>query len=285
MRTLIILLAVILVGVTTSEARAQEASESFNAEAAAVLKPTPMMVAYGNAAPVEKEKNKLPATPDGKAGLAKDGAGKDVAGKVATGKPDEAGTQAPTAPPQQPVILSAARSNTQSSNVPLQSTGNPAYDDLVMKAAARHGVDPNLIFSVMHQESGFNPRARSYKGASGLMQLMPATARRFGVTNIFDPAQNIDAGARYLRLLLDMFDDDVELALAGYNAGENAVVKSGFRVPRYRETQDYVRIISSRYGSDKHRGNKKTPAGPVKPSAPAAVAFGAGASSRLSNNY
>ncbi len=165
----------------------------------------------------------------------------------------------------------------------MTTTGNPVYDGLVMKAAAKHGVDPNLVMAVMHQESGFNPRARSYKGASGLMQLMPATARRFGVENIYDPAQNIDAGTRYLRFLLDTFNGDVELALAGYNAGENAVVNSGYQVPRYRETQNYVRSISAKYGKTGN-GRGRTIAA-AKAAAPNAMSFSAGASTRFSNNY
>src|SRR6187455_1705323 len=101
----------------------------------------------------------------------------------------------------------------------------------------------------MHQESSFKLRALSYKGASGLMQLMPATARRLGVTNIFDPKQNIDGGVKYMRMLLDMFGGDVNLALAGYNAGEGAVMKYGNSVPPYSETREYVRRITSRYAS------------------------------------
>src|SRR5207244_8389663 len=85
------------------------------------------------------------------------------------------------------------------------TTGNPKYDELIALSAARNGVDPNLVVAVMRQESGFNPRARSYKGASGLMQLMPGTAQRFGVTNIFDAAQNIEGSTRYLRFLLHQF--------------------------------------------------------------------------------
>src|ERR1700737_161617 len=99
----------------------------------------------------------------------------------------------------------------------------------------------------MHQESSFKSHAISPKGARGLMQLMPFTAMRYGVTNIFDPRQNIEGGARYLRFLLDHFDGDVNLALAGYNAGEGAVEKYGWRVPPYSETQEYVRRISRRY--------------------------------------
>jgi hypothetical protein len=99
----------------------------------------------------------------------------------------------------------------------------------------------------MHQESSFKTRAMSYKGARGLMQLMPPTAARFGVRNIWDPKQNIEGGARYMRFLLDLFEGDVRLALAGYNAGEGAVMKYGYKVPPYSETQEYVRRISKRY--------------------------------------
>ena len=129
------------------------------------------------------------------------------------------------------------------------STGDPTLDSYILDSAKRYRIDPLLIYAQMHQESGFKKRARSYKGASGLMQLMPATARRFGVTNIYDPKQNIDAGVKYMRWLIDTFDGDVVLALAGYNAGEGAVMKYGWRIPPYRETQEYVRRIASRYNS------------------------------------
>jgi soluble lytic murein transglycosylase-like protein len=160
------------------------------------------------------------------------------------------------------------------------TTGNPDYDRLVLESSARNGVDPALMVEVMRQESGFNNRAHSYKGACGLMQLMPGTAARFGVTKIFDPAQNIEAGAKYLRFLLDKFDGDVQLALAGYNAGENAVVDAGYRVPRYRETQAYVHNISSRYGSGGKAGHSKQPAQAV-PNKPMV----SGPNGTLSNNY
>lgn len=127
------------------------------------------------------------------------------------------------------------------------ATGNAGIDNLIKGAASRNGIDPQLMLAVMKQESSFNSRAISPKGAMGLMQLMPATARRFGVRDIFDPAQNIEGGAQYLRFLLDTFNGDVELALAGYNAGENAVARYGNRIPPYRETQDYVRKISAHY--------------------------------------
>ena len=129
------------------------------------------------------------------------------------------------------------------------TTGNPMHDSFIVESSRRYGIDPLLIYSQMHQESSFKINATSYKGASGLMQLMPATARRFGVTKIYDPKQNIDAGVRYMRWLLDTFNGDVVLALAGYNAGEGAVMKYGWNIPPYRETQEYVRRISARYNS------------------------------------
>ncbi|MFN2454771.1 MAG: lytic transglycosylase domain-containing protein [Pyrinomonadaceae bacterium] len=127
------------------------------------------------------------------------------------------------------------------------TTGNATVDSYIVESGARNGVDPVLLYSVMHQESSFKPGATSNKGARGLMQLMPGTAARFGVANIYDPRQNIEGGARYIRLLLNMFQGDVALALAGYNAGEGAVLKYGRNVPPYRETQEYVRRIAQRY--------------------------------------
>lgn len=127
------------------------------------------------------------------------------------------------------------------------TTGNPDVDIFIVESGKRNSVDPLLLYSIMHQESSFKPRAMSYKGARGLMQLMPPTAARFGVTNIWDPKQNIEGGARYMRFLLDLFDGDVRLALAGYNAGEGAVLKYGRNVPPYSETQEYVRRIGRRY--------------------------------------
>ncbi len=127
------------------------------------------------------------------------------------------------------------------------TTGNSTVDGLIVESGKRNSVDPLLLYSIMHQESTFKQRALSPKGASGLMQLMPGTARRFGVSKIWDPQQNIEGGARYVRFLLDQFAGDVPLTLAGYNAGEGAVMKYGNRIPPYRETQEYVRRISKRY--------------------------------------
>jgi Transglycosylase SLT domain len=127
------------------------------------------------------------------------------------------------------------------------TTGNAEVDNFIVESGKRNSVDPLLLYSIMHQESSFKPRAMSYKGARGLMQLMPFTASRFGVTNIWDPKQNIEGGARYMRFLLDLFSGDVHLALAGYNAGEGAVIKHGYQVPPYSETREYVHRIGARY--------------------------------------
>jgi hypothetical protein len=129
------------------------------------------------------------------------------------------------------------------------TTGNAEHDAFIVDSSRRYNIDPLLIYAQMHQESSFKIRATSHKGASGLMQLMPATARRFGVTSIYDPRQNIDAGVKYMRWLLDTFRGDVVLALAGYNAGEGAVMKYGWNIPPYRETQEYVRRITARYNA------------------------------------
>jgi len=129
------------------------------------------------------------------------------------------------------------------------SSGNPSIDALVQEAAATNGLDPCLILSLMRAESSFNRNAVSVKGASGLMQLMPETATRFGVKNIFDPRENVLGGTRYLRWLLDRFNGDVRLALAGYNAGEGAVEFYGYRIPPFLETQNYVRTIYTRYST------------------------------------
>jgi hypothetical protein len=127
------------------------------------------------------------------------------------------------------------------------TTGNSEVDTFIVESGKRNSVDPLLLYSIMHQESSFKARALSPKGARGLMQLMPPTASRFGVTNIWDPKQNIEGGARYMRFLLDLFSGDVRLALAGYNAGEGAVMKYGYQVPPYAETREYVRRIGNRY--------------------------------------
>lgn len=125
------------------------------------------------------------------------------------------------------------------------TTGNAGLDQLIDSVALRHQLDPLIIYLVMREESGFNHRAVSRAGARGLMQLMPATARRLGVRNIHDPVENIEAGTRHLKNLIELYQGDVNLALAAYNAGEEAVARYGRRVPPYRETQNYVRRINA----------------------------------------
>jgi hypothetical protein len=130
------------------------------------------------------------------------------------------------------------------------TTGNAKIDDLIRVNGARFAVDPYLVFCVIEHESHFRVRAVSPKGARGLMQLMPGTASRFGVRRPFDPAQNIFGGTQYLKELLQMFDGKLDLALASYNAGEGAVIKYGRNVPPYRETRDYVKRVTRRYGAN-----------------------------------
>ena len=151
---------------------------------------------------------------------------------AAARKPIEAYTAAPTTAPRTDVAW---------------TTGNKAIDNLIRLNGQRYGVDPYLVYCVIRQESGFRTGATSAVGAMGLMQLMPGTAARYGVTNPYDPAQSIAGGTRYLANLLRLFGGRVDLALAGYNAGEGAVMKYGNRVPPYRETQNYVRTIGTRY--------------------------------------
>jgi hypothetical protein len=130
---------------------------------------------------------------------------------------------------------------------------NPRRAELaaaIYELAPGYGLDPAFVLEVVRAESNFNPRARSHKGALGLMQLIPATARRFGVDDPFEPIQNLHGGMAYLRWLLDHFDGDLALALAGYNAGENAVKRHG-GIPPYAETRAYVRRILARYGGSR----------------------------------
>ncbi len=119
------------------------------------------------------------------------------------------------------------------------------YQSLVKNMSKKHGLPQWLVSAVIHAESLYNPNAVSRAGAVGLMQLMPATAQRYGVYNRQNPEQNVDAGVRYLRDLLDMFDNNLDLALAAYNAGENAVKRYGYSIPPYNETRKYVRKVKA----------------------------------------
>src|SRR5215213_2255114 len=156
--------------------------------------------------------------------------------------------------------LNAPTSNSDAWKQHGWSSGNALIDQLIRQNATRFAVDPYLVFLVIEQESHFHTRVVSPKGAQGLMQLMPDTARRFGVARAFDPAENIRGGTQYLRQLLTMFNGRVDLALASYNAGEGRVLGYGNRVPPFKETRDYVKRISSRYSvHEETREATKTP--------------------------
>ena len=138
---------------------------------------------------------------------------------------------------------------------PSQPVGGPAVlrapqeqvRRMVEEVAARVQVDPRLLHAVIRTESNYNSGAVSPKGAGGLMQLMPGTAQRFGVKNLFDPLDNIEGGARYLKWLLGQFNNDLELTLAAYNAGEQSVIRAGYRIPNYPETRNYVPRVLAHY--------------------------------------
>jgi soluble lytic murein transglycosylase-like protein len=131
---------------------------------------------------------------------------------------------------------------------PVEPTARERFDDIVVEHASRHALRADLVRAVIQVESGYNPWARSAKGAMGLMQLMPATARDLGVRDAYDPAENIRGGTAYLRQLLDKYSGNEELALAAYNAGSGAVDRYGRRIPPFRETRDYVRKVGSASG-------------------------------------
>jgi len=121
------------------------------------------------------------------------------------------------------------------------------FAPIIEDAARRSQLDAALVHAVIAVESGYDPSAVSSKGAVGLMQLMPETGRRYGVSNLYDPAQNVHAGSMYLRDLLKKFNNDLHLSLAAYNAGEEAVIRSGNRIPPYRETQQYLPKVLEQY--------------------------------------
>lgn len=142
----------------------------------------------------------------------------------------------------------SSNSNDYGSSSASNSASRNAYDSYIRASAARNGVDPALMKAMMHTESAFNPNARSPVGAQGLMQLMPATARRFNVSNPWNPADNIEGSAKYIAWLMRRFNNNVEHAVAGYNAGEGNVDKYG-GIPPFKETRNYVQRVMSRYHS------------------------------------
>ena len=146
-------------------------------------------------------------------------------------------------------VVSAAEVETIPEDIPL--SGDCDLDWIIFRAGEKAGIDPRFIHAVIKQESKYDSKAVSPVGARGLMQMMPATAERFGLKDPFDPAANVEAGTKYLKWLLKRFDGDVSLALAGYNAGEGAVDKYK-GVPPYTETQNYVKKIVSNYGKTYH---------------------------------
>jgi soluble lytic murein transglycosylase-like protein len=157
--------------------------------------------------------------------------------------------------PVEPIVLEAPalpavrpepnESATIGKSAPLQASKR--YADMIAKVAQEQKLEPALLHAVITVESAYNPQAKSPKGATGLMQLMPDTAKRYGVTDLLNPLENLRAGARYLRDLLGMFNNNLRLVLAAYNAGEGAVIRSGNAVPNYPETRAYVPRVLQHY--------------------------------------
>lgn len=142
------------------------------------------------------------------------------------------------------------------SNTTLPSAKAIPFGLLVDEAARANNMEAALLHAVIAVESNYNTRAISKKGASGLMQLMPATAKRYGVTDVYDPSQNVHGGTRHLKYLLKMFNNDPRLTLAAYNAGENAVARFGNKIPPYRETREYVNKVMQLYYLNQTNGTK-----------------------------
>ncbi len=149
----------------------------------------------------------------------------------------------PPTPKQAPAASGQARTADR------PNLGSSDLDRVIQRSASRHQVDPDLVRAIVRVESNYNPYAVSSRGAQGLMQLIPATARRFGVRDAFDPSANLEGGIRYLKHLMELYDGDLELVLAAYNAGENAVRRYN-GVPPFRETRNYLRKISQIYPLD-----------------------------------
>ena len=182
-------------------------------------------------------------------------------------KPLAAPVAAPAAPVSQPkpavVFQATPMSQTASPLIGTRPAASPALDRLVVQAAEKHHVDPKLVRAVIATESSWNSSAVSSKGALGLMQLIPTTARLMGVGNAFDPAQNVDGGTHYLGMMLQRYNGDVGKALAAYNAGPGAVDRFG-GVPNFPETRDYVRRVTSNYFGNGSIGTiASPPAAPI----------------------
>jgi hypothetical protein len=150
-----------------------------------------------------------------------------------------------------PIAPTVAATTIEAIPADIPLSGDCDLDWIIFRAGEKAGVDPRFIHAVIKQESRYDPKAVSFAGAQGLMQMMPATAKRFGLKDPFDATANVEAGTKYLKWLLQRFDGDVSLALAGYNAGEGAVDKYK-GVPPYGETQNYVKTIVANYGKTYH---------------------------------
>jgi len=163
-----------------------------------------------------------------------------------------------------PRPVGTAAPEAQAAPAPPPSGTPSTFREAVDRIAEKHSLPPLLVHSVIRVESNYNPNAVSPKGAQGLMQLIPGTARRFGVSNVFNPVENVEGGARYLRYLLDLYHNDYRLALAAYNAGEGAVAKHG-GVPPYPETVNYIRQVGQRLVEAKQQKKAEVKSEPPKP--------------------
>jgi soluble lytic murein transglycosylase-like protein len=152
-----------------------------------------------------------------------------------------------TAPPGSNIVLTSVAAPRLQRKSPYDSPGRRQLAPLVAAVAEEHGLEAALLHAIVTVESGYDPLARSAKGATGLMQLMPETALRYGVGSILDPRENLRGGARYLRDLLETFNGNLSLVLAAYNAGETSVIRHGYRIPPYPETRNYVPRVLQHY--------------------------------------